>query len=94
MGAQVPSTGVFPPHGPVSDATYLGRDLLKNGMGGEKQTYGGNLHQLLFGPSDIGKGMRVLVPNLVSIFGKSLVVLDPKGQLAAMTALYPSLYGR
>lgn len=87
MRSQLPAIA-FPPHGPVSDATYLGRDLLEDGTGGGKQTYSGNLHQLLFGPSDIGKGMRVLVPNLVSIFGRSLVVLDPKGQLAAMTALY------
>ena len=43
---------------------------------------------MLFGPNGVGKGMRVLVPNLLTISGKSIVVIDPKGQLAAMTAKY------
>ena len=50
--------------------------------------YGGQLHLVLFGPNGVGKGMRILVPNLLSITGKSIVVIDPKGQLAAMTAKF------
>ena len=55
---------------------------------GDKINYGGPLHAVLFGPNGAGKGMRVLVPNLLSMVGKSIVVIDPKGQLAAMTAKF------
>lgn len=71
-----------------SDATLLGREALPDGRGGDKVQYGGELHHVLFGPNGVGKGMRVLVPNLLSIVGKSIVVIDPKGQLAAMTAKF------
>jgi type IV secretion system protein VirD4 len=72
----------------ASDATLLGREALPDGRGGDKVQYGGELHHVLFGPNGVGKGMRVLVPNLLSIVGKSIVVIDPKGQLAAMTAKF------
>jgi type IV secretion system protein VirD4 len=71
-----------------SDATLLGREALPDGRGGDRVQYGGELHHVLFGPNGVGKGMRVLVPNLLSIIGKSIVVIDPKGQLAAMTAKF------
>ena len=71
-----------------SDATLLGREALPDGRGGDKGQYGGELHHVLFGPNGVGKGMRVLVPNLLSLVGKSIVVIDPKGQLAAMTAKF------
>jgi type IV secretion system protein VirD4 len=81
-----PNTSVIGPAD--SDATLLGREALPDGRGGDKVQYGGELHHVLFGPNGVGKGMRVLVPNLLSIVGKSIVVIDPKGQLAAMTAKF------
>jgi type IV secretion system protein VirD4 len=42
---------------------------------------------LLFGPNGKGKGTRILMPNLLQMRGnRSLVVVDPKGELAAVTA--------
>jgi type IV secretion system protein VirD4 len=72
----------------ASDAIFLGREALGQKEVGDKINYGGPLHAVLFGPNGAGKGMRVLVPNLLSMVGKSIVVIDPKGQLAAMTAKF------
>jgi type IV secretion system protein VirD4 len=71
-----------------ADAIHVGREVLGDGSAGAKVNYGGPLHLVLFGPNGTGKGMRILVPNLLSIVGKSIVVIDPKGQLAAMTAKF------
>ena len=43
---------------------------------------------LLFGPNGTGKGTRFLIPNLLSINDRSIVVIDPKGELASVTADY------
>lgn len=68
------------------DSLYLGR-MVVEGRADQKLQYEGPLHSILFGPNGVGKGMRLLVPNLLTLRGKSVVVIDPKGQLAAMTAL-------
>lgn len=46
-------------------------------------------HLLLFGGTGSGKGTRILMPNLLDISGsRSIVVIDPKGELAAVTAKF------
>src|ERR1700684_1792895 len=46
-------------------------------------------HLLLFGATGSGKGTRILMPNLLDISGsRSIVVIDPKGELAAVTAKF------
>jgi type IV secretion system protein VirD4 len=55
---------------------------------GDKLVYAGERHLLLFGPNGTGKGTRFLIPNLLSITDRSIVVIDPKGELAAVTADY------
>jgi type IV secretion system protein VirD4 len=55
---------------------------------GEKIQYAGERHLLLFGPNGTGKGTRFLIPNLLTIKDRSIVVIDPKGELAAVTADY------
>jgi len=55
---------------------------------GEKIAYEGERHLLLFGPNGTGKGTRFLIPNLLTIKDRSIVVIDPKGELAAVTADY------
>src|SRR5271155_3628594 len=55
---------------------------------GNKIVYEGERHLLLFGPNGTGKGTRFLIPNLLNINDRSIVVIDPKGELAAVTADY------
>jgi type IV secretion system protein VirD4 len=55
---------------------------------GSKIVYAGERHVLLFGANGTGKGTRFLIPNLLSIKDRSIVVIDPKGELAAVTADY------
>ncbi len=60
---------------------------------GNKIVYEGERHVLLFGPNGTGKGTRFLIPNLLSIKDRSIVVIDPKGELAAVTADYRRTVG-
>ena len=55
---------------------------------GDVVPYNGERHVLLFGPNGTGKGTRFLIPNLLTITDRSIVVVDPKGELAAVTAEY------
>ena len=43
-------------------------------------------HLLVLGPNGSGKGTRLLIPALLQMTGRSVVVIDPKGELAAVTA--------
>ena len=75
-------------------AFRLGRYVEKNGDIGEPVRYGDDRHVLLFGPNGAGKGVRLLVTNLLQMEGRSLVVIDPKGELAAITAPHRSKLGK
>ena len=59
----------------------------------ERLIYGGERHVLLFGPNGSGKGTRFLMPNLLQMQDCSIVVIDPKGELAAVTAPYRRTIG-
>jgi type IV secretion system protein VirD4 len=49
--------------------------------------YHGDRHLLLFGPTGSGKTTRFLIPNLLlALEDRSVIVIDPKGELAAITA--------
>src|SRR5580704_17994210 len=72
-----------------SDGIALGRhydDATQRA--GNKIPYQGERHLLLFGPNGTGKGTRFLIPNLLSINDRSIIVIDPKGELPAVTADY------
>lgn len=60
---------------------------------GDRLVYQGERHLLLFGPNGTGKGTRFLIPNLLSIKDRSIIVIDPKGELAAVTADYRRTVG-
>ena len=61
---------------------------------GDKIPYAGERHVLLFGPNGTGKGTRFLIPNLLSsVSQRSLVVVDPKGELCAVTSAYRRTLG-
>lgn len=52
-------------------------------------SYKGERHHFLIGPNGSGKGMRVLVRNLLrTASNRSFVVFDTKGELTAITAAY------
>jgi len=55
---------------------------------GDKIVYSGERHVLLWGSNGSGKGTRFLVNNLLSSVGKSICVVDPKAELAAITAIH------
>ena len=59
----------------------------RNGQATQELRYRGDRHVLLFGPTGSGKTRRFLIPNLLlALEDQSVVVIDPKGELAAITA--------
>lgn len=73
----------------ASDSIPLGRhynaDLQETGG---PLDYAGERHLIVFGPNGSGKGTRFLVPTLLTVKDRSILVIDPKGELAAITADY------
>lgn len=60
---------------------------------GSRWGYKGGAHALTLGPTGSGKSTSLVVPNLVIRRG-SCIVLDPKGQLAAITARHRATLGK
>ncbi len=54
---------------------------------GEEIRYYGDRHLIVFGPTGSGKGRRLLFPNLLTgLKEQSVIVIDPKGEAAEITA--------
>ena len=71
---------------PAETAAAGGRGKLLTGrLDADLLTYGGDGHCLTFGPTGSGKGVSVVVPNLLTYPG-SVVCIDPKGAIAPITA--------
>ncbi|MFY0311162.1 type IV secretory system conjugative DNA transfer family protein [Leisingera sp. D0M16] len=61
------------------------RGLYLGLLGGQPLFYSGKAHLITAAPARQGKGISVVIPNLLHYQG-SVVVSDPKGELAAVTA--------
>ncbi len=64
---------------------YLGHDISPGAIG-KRIAYNGDGHMLTIGPTRSGKSRRLLIPNLLFETGRSALVVDMKGELAALTA--------
>ena len=77
------------------DAIGLGRIYdPASGLIEGRMRSGSARHCLIVGPNASGKGMRLLVPNLLQCEGRSIFVIDPKGELAAITAPFRRKLGK
>lgn len=76
------------PYQPIAPTTrndagiYLGNE---SGGSSDSFRYGGPAHITTIGPTRTGKGRRLLIPNLALETDRSMVVIDIKGELAAIT---------
>ncbi|MBV9825333.1 MAG: type IV secretory system conjugative DNA transfer family protein [Alphaproteobacteria bacterium] len=68
---------------------------MRRGRYGKAVTFEGRRapHLLVIGPNGSGKGTRLLIPALLQMAGRSIVVIDPKGELAAVTAAWRRTLG-
>lgn len=74
-----------------SDAIYLGR-FLDNKRELDSIGYPGGGHLVTIGPAGCGKGTGLIVPNL-STLPRSILVIDPNGEAAAVTARKRAQFG-
>jgi type IV secretion system protein VirD4 len=72
---------------------YLGNEV-GNGSGTTPVIgYPGDGHMLTIGPTRSGKSRRLLIPNLFYETGRSMLVVDMKGELAAISAPHRAAKG-
>lgn len=74
----------------ASNGVYCGRF---GGENGKPVYYSGDRHIITVGMTGTGKDTRFLTPNLKHLDNRSAIVLDPKGEQAAITASYRSKCG-
>jgi type IV secretion system protein VirD4 len=70
---------------------YAGQDACESAP--VRLRYKGPKHILCFGPPGANKSMGLIVPNIAHL-PRSMIVIDPKGQLAAITARKRARMGR
>jgi type IV secretion system protein VirD4 len=84
---------VYPDMSP--ETIHLGRHYDPINNHSRKLTYNGERNLLVLGPNGCGKSAFLLTTNLVQMHGnRSLVVVDPKGELTALTAPYRRTVGK
>jgi type IV secretion system protein VirD4 len=64
------------------------------GPDGKMLSYPGDRHLFLIGPNGSGKGARILTQNIAMLTDRSLFIVDPKGEAAAMTIKHRRKCGR
>lgn len=67
---------------------YLGYDIIDGKITDKIIGYPGDGHLLTIGPTRSGKSRRLFIPNLLYETGRSALVIDMKGELAALTAAH------
>jgi type IV secretion system protein VirD4 len=78
---------------PEDKGIYLGHYLDRNGRVREPVYYPGTIHGCLIGPNGSGKGTGLIINNIASL-RRSLFIIDPKGEAAAITARARAKLGR
>jgi len=73
------------------DAVYLGR-FINDKHEHDSVGYPGNTHLVTIGPAGCGKRTGLIVPNL-STLHRSILIIDPKGEAAAITARKRAQFG-
>lgn len=74
------------------NAIYLGR-LFDDGRELGEVGYAGETHLITVGRTGMGKGTGLIIPNL-STLRRSILIIDPKGEAAAITARKRAEFGR
>ena len=74
-------------------ATNATEESARPKIGKEQTRYVGDRHLMTIGPNGSGKSRRVLLVNIAQLKGWSIVVVDPKGDLCAMTRDYRENHG-
>jgi type IV secretion system protein VirD4 len=74
------------------NAIYLGR-FLENGRERDEVGYAEGVHLVSIGRTGSGKGTGLIIPNL-STLRRSILIIDPKGEAAAITARKRAQFGR
>ena len=83
--------GVYFGNRVLPDQATLDRSLLDEEwqvVPNKLHRYTGDRHLVTVGPSGTGKTRRLLIPNLIFLTNWSILVVDPKGTLAALTGPY------
>ena len=74
---------ILPPSRVTKQPPFVGFDW-ENGRVGRPLFFKGQTHLMSYGGSGSGKSTSLVVPNLMTL-RRSMIVMDPKGQLAAIT---------
>jgi len=81
--------------GPHKNGIYLGNfhDPVRPKQVGDRIEYPGDVHLVTVGRTGSGKGTGLIIPNL-STLRRSVLIVDPKGEAAAITARKRATFGR
>ena len=79
---------------PELDAIILDGEPMRKPNGSPYRVkFDGPEHILTIGPTRSGKGRRLLAPELIYDTDRSIIVVDPKGELAKWTAAHRARFG-
>src|SRR5271154_2113284 len=77
----------------LDEVILSGEPMRKPGGQPYRVKFDGPEHILTIGPTRSGKGRRLLAPELIYDTDRSIIVVDPKGELAKWTAAHRARFG-